>query len=42
MDRDKNEKSAIKVFIRIRPLVGQELGSKEVATVDKDVPICLR
>ena len=42
MDKDKNEKSAIKVFVRIRPLVGQEVGSKEVATVDKDVVIYMR
>lgn len=34
MDKDKTEKAAIKVFVRVRPLVGQESGSKEIVSVD--------
>ena len=34
MDKDKTEKSAVKVFVRVRPLVGKESGSKEIVSVD--------
>jgi hypothetical protein len=38
MQKDSGEKStAIKVFIRVRPLVGGELGSNEVVSVEEDV-----
>lgn len=42
MQKDNTEKStAIKVFIRVRPLVGAELGTNEVVSVEEDVRIPL-
>ena len=41
MNKDETEKSAVKVFVRVRPLIGKEAGSREVVTVDDDVPIIL-
>jgi len=38
MIKDASEKAtAIKVFVRVRPLVGAELGTNEVVTVHPDV-----
>ena len=40
MQKDSGEKStAIKVFVRVRPLVGSELGSQEVVSVMEDVSL---
>lgn len=40
MQKDTSEKStAIKVFVRVRPLVGQEVGTNEVVSVEEDVTI---
>ena len=39
MNKDEPEKSAVKVFVRVRPLVGKESGSREVVTVNDDVII---
>jgi hypothetical protein len=38
MQKDIAEKAtAIKVFVRVRPLVGSELGTNEVVEVEEDV-----
>lgn len=43
MQKDNAEKStAIKVYVRVRPLIGPEIGSNEVVSVDEDVEIGLR
>ncbi len=42
MQKDNAEKStAIKVYVRVRPLIGPEIGSNEVVSVDEDVEIAL-
>jgi hypothetical protein len=38
MQASNSEKStAIKVFVRVRPLVGAEAGTNEIVTVEEDV-----
>lgn len=39
LEKDNAEKSAVKVYVRVRPLIGREYGSKEIVTVDPDVPL---
>lgn len=34
MEKDNAEKAAVKVFIRVRPIVGKEYGSKEIVSVE--------
>ena len=42
MIKDSSEKAtAIKVFVRVRPLVGPEIGTNEVVTVHPDVPVLI-
>ena len=37
MEKDNGEKSAVKVYIRVRPLINKEYGSKEIVSVEEDV-----
>lgn len=36
-ESEKTTSTAIKVYVRVRPLVGAEAGSKEIVTVEEDV-----
>lgn len=39
MQKEGEKSTAIKVFVRVRPLVGGEVGSDEVVSVEEDVSL---